>query len=58
MQISTARSAKTFLRSECGATAIEYGMIAALIVVVVVSAMSTLGQGISTTLYNKLATLF
>jgi pilus assembly protein Flp/PilA len=58
MQMSIARHAKNFLRSEHGATAIEYGMIAALIVVVIVTGISALGQGISDTLYNKLSTLF
>jgi pilus assembly protein Flp/PilA len=50
--------AKRFLRSERGATAIEYGMITALIVVLVITAISALGQGVSNTLYSKLSTLF
>ncbi len=38
---------KNFLKNEDGATAIEYGLIAALIAVVIISAVSTLGTNIS-----------
>ena len=41
-----------FLRNTRGATAIEYGLIAALIAVAAVSAMSALGEKISTTFNN------
>jgi pilus assembly protein Flp/PilA len=37
------------LRDEQGATAIEYGLIAALIAVAAISAMSTLGDELETT---------
>jgi pilus assembly protein Flp/PilA len=37
------------LRDEAGATAIEYGLIAALIAVAAISAMSGLGTQLSTT---------
>lgn len=37
------------LRDEAGATAIEYGLIAALISIAAVGAMSTLGTTLSTT---------
>lgn len=37
------------LRDEAGATAIEYGLIAALIAVAAVTAMSSLGNQLSTT---------
>ncbi len=37
-----------FLKNESGATAIEYGLIAALIAVVVIAAMTTLGGSIQT----------
>ena len=37
-----------FLKEEDGATAIEYGLIAALISVACIGAMSTLGQNLST----------
>ena len=40
---------RKFLKSEKGATAIEYGLIAALIAVVIIGAASTLGNRISTT---------
>jgi pilus assembly protein Flp/PilA len=35
--------AKRFLRDESGATAIEYGLIVALIAVVIITAVTTLG---------------
>jgi pilus assembly protein Flp/PilA len=37
-----------FLKDESGATAIEYGLIAALIAVVLVAVMKTLGTGLTT----------
>lgn len=40
---------KNLLKDEAGATAIEYGLIAALIAVAAISAMSTLGGELSTT---------
>jgi len=36
-----------FIRDENGATAIEYGLIAALIAVVIIAALSLLGNSIS-----------
>jgi len=44
-----------FLKDESGATAIEYGLIAALIAVVLVSAMSTLQGKIAGT-FSKIST--
>ena len=38
-----------FLRDESGATAIEYGLIAALIAVVVIGAVTAVGTGLSGT---------
>ena len=38
-----------FLRDESGATAIEYGLIAALIAVVIISAVQAGGTSLSTT---------
>jgi pilus assembly protein Flp/PilA len=38
-----------FVRDESGATAIEYGLIAALIAVVVIGAVTTVGSNLSTT---------
>ena len=40
---------KNLLRDEAGATAIEYGLIAALIAVAAITAMSGLGDQLSTT---------
>jgi len=44
-----------FLKDESGATAIEYGLIAALIAVVLVTALGTLGTNLSST-FDKVAT--
>jgi pilus assembly protein Flp/PilA len=44
-----------FLKDESGATAIEYGLIAALIAVVLVTALGTLGTNLSGT-FNTVAT--
>lgn len=35
-----------FLKDESGATAIEYGLIAALIALVIITAVTTLGSGL------------
>lgn len=43
------------IRSKKGATAIEYGLIAALIAVAAISAMTTLGSSVKNTM-NKAAT--
>lgn len=40
---------KRLLKNEEGATAIEYGLLAALIAVVIIGAVSTLGQTLETT---------
>jgi pilus assembly protein Flp/PilA len=42
-----------FAQDESGATAIEYGLIAALIAVGIIAAATTLGGGLST-LFNKI----
>lgn len=41
-----------FLKNESGATAIEYGLIAALIAVVLVTVMGVLGSGLETAFDN------
>ena len=41
--------AAKFFKDESGATAIEYGLIAALIAVVIIGAVTALGQNVSTT---------
>ncbi|WP_324827661.1 Flp family type IVb pilin [Qipengyuania zhejiangensis] len=43
------------IRDEQGATAIEYGLIAALIAVAAITAMQSLGNELSTT-FNKVGT--
>ncbi len=43
-----------FLRNESGATAIEYGLIAALIAVAAIGAMSNIGSKLDTT-FNSVA---
>ncbi len=40
---------QSFLANQSGATAIEYGLIAALIAIAAISAMSTLGTNLSDT---------
>ena len=43
---------KRFAQDESGATAIEYGLIAALIAVVIVTAVSNVGKNLNTTFTN------
>jgi pilus assembly protein Flp/PilA len=43
-----------FVRNESGATAIEYGLIAALVAVVLVSALGAMGTNLSAT-FNKIS---
>jgi len=43
-----------FIQDENGATAIEYGLIASLIAVVIITAVGTLGTNLSTT-FNSVA---
>lgn len=47
-----AKLVSTFCRDESGATAIEYGLIAALISVAIISAATTLGSNVSNTFKN------
>jgi len=46
-----------FVSDESGVTAIEYGLIAALIAVVIIGAVSTLGTRLSTTFSSVAASL-
>jgi pilus assembly protein Flp/PilA len=48
------RNFARLLRDESGATAIEYGLIAALIAVVIITAVSSVGTHLSTT-FNTIA---
>ena len=43
---------KQFLRNEAGATAIDYGLIAALIAVVIITGVTAVGTSLSTTFTN------
>jgi pilus assembly protein Flp/PilA len=43
---------EAFVRDEDGATAVEYGLIAALISVVIIVALTALGSSLSTTFSN------
>ena len=49
------RLAQKFLRDESGAKAIEYGLIAALIAVVIITAVTTVGTNLTGT-FNTVAT--
>jgi pilus assembly protein Flp/PilA len=44
-----------FVRDESGATAIEYGLIAALIAVVIITALTTIGTSLNVK-FNSIAT--
>ena len=46
------KAISTFLRNESGATAIEYGLIAALIAVVIIGALTAVGTSLSSTFTN------
>jgi pilus assembly protein Flp/PilA len=43
---------KRFLNDDTGATAIEYGLIAALVAVVIITGITAVGTKLSTTLTN------
>lgn len=49
------RFLKSFVKNESGATAIEYGLIAAGIAVVIVTAVQLIGTNLTST-FNKIAT--
>jgi Flp pilus assembly pilin Flp len=46
---------RNFLRECCGVTAIEYGMVTAVVAVVIISAINSLGQTALTQLFQKVA---
>jgi pilus assembly protein Flp/PilA len=46
---------KRFLQEEAGASAVEYGLLVALIAVVIITAVTTLGTNLSTK-FNRAAT--
>jgi pilus assembly protein Flp/PilA len=47
----------SFYKDESGATAIEYGLIAALIAVVIITGVTAVGTSLSTTFSNLSTTL-
>jgi len=51
------KSLKAFLKNEDGATAIEYGLIAALIGVAIITAVTSVGGGLETTFESVAAKL-
>jgi pilus assembly protein Flp/PilA len=53
-----ARQFARFCADENGATAIEYGMIAAGVGATIAATVWSLGEGLKTTFYDKLAALF
>ena len=46
-----------FVRDESGATAIEYGLIVALIAVVIIGAVTTLGTNLNTSLSKAVSAI-
>ena len=52
------RFVQDFLRAENGATAIEYGLIAGLVVLAIVGAVQALGQTVFTNLWAKIGAAF
>jgi len=48
MELSMKSLVSRFVKDESGATAIEYGLIAALIALVIIGAVSTIGQTLLT----------
>jgi pilus assembly protein Flp/PilA len=48
---------KNFFKDESGASAVEYGLLVALIAVIIIGAVSLLGQNLSTTLNTAATTI-
>jgi pilus assembly protein Flp/PilA len=55
MSVYTIKALKRFIKSDEGVTAIEYGLIAALIAVVIISAVYNLSNNLQDT-FNTIAT--
>jgi pilus assembly protein Flp/PilA len=51
------KSVKSFLSDQSGVTAIEYGLIAALVAVAIIAAVTTVGTNLATTFTNIAAKL-
>ena len=56
-EASMSRFVTRFLKDESGATAIEYGLIAALIAVVIITALTTVGTNLTGTFTDVAAKL-
>lgn len=54
VEVQVSKVFQHFLKNESGATAIEYGLIAASIAVVIISAVQLLGTNLTTT-FNAVA---
>ena len=52
VEVSMNKLFSRFVRDESGATAIEYGLIAALIAVVIIGALQAIGTSLKATLQN------
>jgi pilus assembly protein Flp/PilA len=50
--VSMKNLAKRFVKDESGATAIEYGLIAACIAIAIITAVKTVGNNLSSTFSN------
>lgn len=55
--MKTSQMIQTFLRDEDGVTAIEYGLIAALIAVVIVAAVTVVGSKLDTVFASVAASI-
>jgi pilus assembly protein Flp/PilA len=55
MEVSMKNQISRFMADESGVTAIEYGLIAALIAVVIIAAVATVGTSLSNT-FSTVAT--
>ena len=51
-------SIRRFLRSQSGATAIEYAMIASGVSIAIAATVTTIGSALKTNFYDNLAALF
>jgi len=56
--MSMRTSMQDFLRAESGATAIEYGLIAALVVVAIIASIQALGQSVFQQLWARIGAAF
>ncbi len=55
LKSAASKKVKTLFSSQSGATAIEYGLLAALIAVVIIAAVTSIGTNLSTK-FNSVAT--